>query len=538
MTPGADAALAAAILALDPSGTGVTLRAGPGPARDAWLASLRAMSPVPVRKLPLGTSEDRLTGGLDLAATLAAGAPRHQPGLLAEAAGGILLLAMAERIPAATAARIAQAADSTPLGLVALDEGLDDEHPPAALLDRMAMHITLGAPDSAELFDLTAARTLLPAVDTPDEAIEALCAASVALGVTSGRAPLLALHVARAAAALEGRPAVTPPDIALAARLVLAPRATRLPTNEPPEPPPPEPDNAPQPDQDDDEAAAQTLADQILDSARAAIPPGLLASLLAGPARAKTPGKSGAPVRGTRGRPLASRPGLPRDGHRLDLPATLRAAAPWQHLRGGAPPIRLRRDDLRIARRQQRAETTTIFLVDASGSSALNRLAEAKGAVELLLADCYVRRDQVAVIAFRGPAATLILPPTRSLVRAKRGLAGLPGGGGTPLAGALDAGTALADAVRRRGGSPSLVLLTDGQANIARDGAGGRARATDDALAAARALRHAGHPALLIDTSPRPNPASRKLADTMAARYLALPYADAASLSRSVRALA
>ena len=200
--------------------------------------------------------------------------------------------------------------------------------------------------------------------------------------------------------------------------------------------------------------------------------------------------------------------------------------------------MRLRRDDLRISRREQRSETVTIFLVDASGSSALNRLAEAKGAVELLLADCYVRRDQVAVLAFRGAGASVLLAPTRSLVRAKRGLAGLPGGGGTPLAAGIEAGVAMADAVRRRGAAPTLVLLTDGQANVGRDGKGGRAQARSDAEQAARLVRAAGHAALLIDTSPRPNPASRGLAAMMGGRYLALPYADAASVSRSVRALA
>ena len=106
---------------------------------------------------------------------------------------------------------------------------------------------------------------------------------------------------------------------------------------------------------------------------------------------------------------------------------------------GPRSACRCARSDLRITRLQQRAATATLFVVDASGSSALHRLAEAKGAVELLLAECYVRRDQVGVIAFRGRGAEVLLPPTRSLVRAKRSLAALPGGGGTPLAAGLQA---------------------------------------------------------------------------------------------------
>ena len=547
--PGADAALAVAVFALDPPALGgVVLRAAPGPARDAWLGGLRAMAAGPVRKMPLGIAEDRLMGGLDLAATLAAGAPRAQRGLLAEADGGILLVAMAERMMPGTAARVAQAmdtgrvgADPARFGVVLLDEGIDDEHAPAALTARAAIHLTLDQLDCLDAAELARPRALLPTVAADDAAVEALCSASLALGVHSGRAPLFALRVACAAAALDGRRCVVPGDVSLAARLVLAPRATRLPAPEPeaerPEPPPRAPDAADQDSPPEDRAQGETLADQVLDAARAAIPPGLLAMLQQPKARARTPGKSGAATSGLRGRPLGARPGQPRDGRRLDLVETLRAAAPWQGLRGGAPPVRIRRDDLRVTRRQQRSETTTIFLVDASGSSALNRLAEAKGAVELLLADCYVRRDQVAVLAFRGAAATLLLPPTRSLVRAKRSLASLPGGGGTPLAAALDAGTLLADAIRRRGGSPTVVLLTDGQANVARDGKGGRARAQQDALAAARLLRAAGYPVLVIDTAPRPSANSRSLAAAMAARYLPLPYADAASLSRSVKAL-
>jgi magnesium chelatase subunit D len=289
----------------------------------------------------------------------------------------------------------------------------------------------------------------------------------------------------------------------------------------------------------------------VLDAAAAAIPAGLLARLqLAGEAgvRARATGKSGALKScGLRGRPAGVRCGKPAGAARLNLIETLRAAAPWQKLRqvnGGSAigmassRIIVRPEDFRVTRYKQRTETLTIFAVDSSGSSALNRLAEAKGAVELLLADCYVRRDQVAVLAFRGAGATLLLPPTRSLVRAKRSLAALPGGGGTPLAAGIHAALQLAEEARRKGQTPMIVLLTDGAANIARDGEPGRARAQDDALAAARLARALGLTMLLVDTAPRPQAFAQRLAAEMSARYLALPYADSAALSRAVRTAA
>jgi magnesium chelatase subunit D len=206
------------------------------------------------------------------------------------------------------------------------------------------------------------------------------------------------------------------------------------------------------------------------------------------------------------------------------------------HAPDGAPPILVRPDDFHVRRLEQRRTTTTIFALDASGSSALYRLAEAKGAIELLLAECYVRRDQVAVLAFRGRGAEILLPPTRSLVRARRGLAGLPGGGGTPLAAGIDAAATLAAQVRRAGATPVVVLLTDGRANVARDGHGGRVRAQQEALAAARHLAAQGGQVLLIDTSVRPEPAARALAAAAAARYLPLPQADAGRMARAVQA--
>ena len=198
--------------------------------------------------------------------------------------------------------------------------------------------------------------------------------------------------------------------------------------------------------------------------------------------------------------------------------------------------IEIRIDDLRIHRFTQPTETTTVFVVDASGSLAANRLAEVKGAVELLLAECYVRRDQVALLAFRGKGAELLLPPTRSLARAKRSLSGLPGGGATPLASAIDAALGLADGIRRRGQTPVLVFMTDGRANVARDGTAGRVRAEADAHDAARAAAFAGFRILLVDAAPRPQQPARALAASLGALYIPLPRAEAGALLQAVRA--
>ena len=560
---------AAALFAVDPAGLGgVLLRAAPGAARDRWLQTLAGLLPAAPRRLPLHADDARLLGGLDLVATLQAGRPVTMPGLLAESDGGVLLLAMAERLAPASAARLAAVLDTgqvpggqrTRPAFVALDEGLaDDERVPAALSDRLAIHLHLEGPaDNAPMptpANLAAARTRLPAVQADAALLQALCEVAAMLGIGSLRAPVLALRVARAACALAGRIQVTQDDADLAARLVLAPRARCMPAPPPAEadaaaePPP----SSPQPSTGDDDAGGdRPLAERVLDAARSALPAGLLLALAGGTAGARTPGgagRSGLAARSRRrGRPIGSERGDPRSGARLDLLASLRAAAPWQALRQrehdardddvGATGTALhwRRDDFRVRRFSERRATTTVFAVDASGSSALHRLAEAKGAVELLLADCYVRRDRVALLAFRGTSCDLLLPPTHSLPRVRRSLAALPGGGGTPLAAGIAAAHALTAGLLRQGESPAVVLLTDGRANIARDGRPGRDAARDDALKAARALRAAGVAALLLDTSPRPQEAAREVAAAMGAHYLALPHADARQLSRAVDA--
>jgi magnesium chelatase subunit D len=584
-TAWSDAVLAAALFAVDPAGTGgIVVRSPPGAVRDHWLRSLRASLPeaTPWGRLPAHASDGRLLGGLDLAATLRAGRPVAERGLLCAADGGVLVASMAERMSASTAAHLATALDCGEVrlerdgfglrlparfGVIALDEGVEpDEATPAAMLDRLAFHVDLTPVGPRDLVEtavdaeaVAAARRRLPAIGIGDDLLEGLCAASLMLGIDSVRAVLQAIRVARAAAALDGRRVVAREDATLAGRLVFASRATRLPAEErPPEAEPPAAPESPAddatsddaPEADSADAPDRPLEETLVASIAASLPSGLLARLhAAGPVRrsATSAGRRGVLQQSRlRGRPAGIRRGEPRSGARLSVIETLRAAAPWQLLRRRArqelagpaedvrPRIEIRHDDFRVTRFRQRAQTTTLFVVDASGSSALHRLGEAKGAVELLLADCYVRRDRVALIAFRGQGAELLLPPTRSLVRAKRSLAALPGGGGTPLATGIDAATGLGESLARRGDTTLLVFLCDGGANVARDGGAGRERAAADAVAAAHRLRAAGLAAIVIDTSPRTHPLAQRLAREMSGRYLPLPRADAVALSRAV----
>ena len=563
---------------------GIVVRAQAGPVRQRWLDLLVRLAgrDSPITRLPVDAAPQRVFGGLDLVATLRSGHPVAEAGLLSRSNGGIVIAAMAERMSASLAAQIGtvletgqliaerdglQLRSSTRFLLVALDEALEGEPPmPQALQERMAFRVDLDGLRAAELADpqvapadIGKARRRLTSVELTDEVAEALCAASVALGVHSVRACILANGVARIHAALARRSATAREDAEAALRLVLVPRARTFPQSadeaHDDAETPPDPDD--RQDTDADETGedrplpdARELADMLIEASKALLPADLLTTsdvrhtLRSRPMQA---GRAGALRRSsTRGRPAGTRRGDLRPGVKLNVIETLRAAAPWQTLRrrdklqpssvAEAPRrIEVRKQDIRINRYQQRSGTTTIFAVDASGSSALNRLAEAKGAVELLLADSYVRRDQVALVGFRGTGAEVLLPPTRSLVRAKRALTGMAGGGGTPLCAGLETALLLALAERRRGATPVIVVLTDGQANIARDGSAGRSQAGRDALDAARVIGQHGITSLLLDISPRPNPAAADLAGAMGARLVPLPYADSAAVSSIVK---
>ena len=592
-----DALTSLQLLQLDPHGFGgVCLRAPHGPVRERWLQALAGLG-IGLVKVPGSVDSERLLGGIDLAHTLQTGQLHLQAGLLQQADQGLVCLPMAERLSPALLAPLVQALEQgqvpptrhsaepsvTRFGVLALDESLPDEPGVgAALAERLGVWLDLHELSPSDIQAdwtdanseglhlrlspgaLTRARDQLAHVQANDDQMQALCAAALGLGIGSLRVPSLALRLACAHAALNGRQALEADDLGFAARCVLAPRATQWPAEpsaqeeEPapqedvtsPQEPPPQPsenaDQAPDDEAEKDkdpgpprEPSAEDLQEMMVAAALASLPPHMLDALMTrqGASSPQSSGRSGQTRAGSqRGRPLPPRPGRPGGQARLHVLATLRAAAPKQRLRQAHSTgrVAIRAEDFHIQRYQQRASSCLILALDASGSAALQRLAEAKGAVELLLQQSYARRDSVCIVAFRGAQAQLLLPATRSLVRAKRAMTGLPGGGGTPLALALKMAHEQAAQLQRQGVTPILVVLSDGRANVTLQGLGGRAQAQSDAQSWGQQWRASGHRVLWIDTSMQPDAQAQRLASSMGASYLPMPQVQSQRMASAI----
>ena len=431
---------------------------------------------------------------------------------------------------------------------------------------------------------ITAGRKQIPQVKISQEQMLALAEIGLRLGVPGNRADIFAVRAARAAAALEGRSEVNEEDLKLAVQLVLIPRATRLPEPEPPEeePPPPEPEQPPPPEEQDNESEPQSqqeqqLEDLVMSALATEIPADILAMVQARQSRAKS-GSRGEAYNWKRGRHVQSVPGKPGQG-RIAIIDTLRAAAPFQAVRKDSgktksqpmiahhhPPARtkthpsaclpqpsrveIRSDDLRLKRYKDKAGVLFIFVVDASGSMALNRMREAKGAVTQLLQQAYVHRDKVALVSFRGREAEVLLPPSQSVELAKRSLDVLPTGGGTPLASALMTSYRLNQQARQQGiNKTMIVLITDGRGNVllredeetsilSREVR--KSRAAEEVAQLAGALASNGLGAVVLDTQTSflGKGVANLLARQLGAQYIYLPRADARAIASSVSSAA
>lgn len=570
--------LALLLLAVEPRLRGIAFSAPAGSGKSALIEGFRQLLPdVAMVDLPLAADEEALVGGLDLEATLARGERVLRRGALERAHGGALVIESLNLLPESTTnpllavldeARLRveregisrtvdcrfvtlagyDPAEGSPrahfidrLGLVVQLPRLNTADARATIVNRHLAPSTLAWAEEMQLLRelVSTARRDLATVEISARQISEIAAAAEALGVQGHRADIFAVLAARASAALALRDHVESEDLEMAVRFVLAPRATRLPPVAEPPPPeaPTERDSAASPDNDGSptDPDEMELGEEVLEAVATELP-GLLDTLPFTSTRHGNSGSRGSTT-GRRGRHVASDPGRPRDG-RVDVLATLRIAARSQRLRpqrGRRVEIRL--DDLRIKRYRSKAGALFLFAVDASGSMALNRMRQAKGAVHALLEQAYVNRDRVALLAFRGSQAELLLPPTGSVELLRRAVDQMPTGGGTPIAATLVKALEVAAQAKRRGmANVVLVLLTDGRANV-----GLRADRTGvdaELKLIASSVASAGIRSLVIDTQRNflSQGSAQRLAAALQGEYLYLPGASGKTIAAAVNA--